>query len=211
MKVVESFKNKKLNQKKTTENLKLKKTKKLRSGLSLKNGEKYKKKINKDKALNLSEHEDSLNKKKKEKKRKEETKSLSSTKKIKNKKINKKEGKKSDKFKIKTNDSESEDLDDNEELCDDDNLFMPSTLKNKKCKSLINETSKQQKKRKNLKKKQCAAEYLKLNEYNQEYEKDLLMYAMNGLYKYLDFLKNYKKSTETENKIDNKKPKHLYV
>ncbi|CRG98073.1 conserved Plasmodium protein, unknown function [Plasmodium gallinaceum] len=207
---VNNFKNKKLKEKQLTENLKPKKTKKLKNELTLRNNEKYKQKKDKvkykKKSLNLSKHDDtSYNVRKEEKIKKDK---INSVKTITSKKINKKEEKESSKLRIYTDISESEDLD--EELCDDDNLFMPSKSKYNKRKSLINETSKQ-KKKKNLKKKQCAAKYLKLNEYNEEYEKELLSYAINGFYKYVNFLKNYKNSITVENQMDNKKPKHLYV
>ncbi|ANQ05802.1 Uncharacterized protein PCOAH_00001090 [Plasmodium coatneyi] len=126
--------------------------------------------------------------------------------------------------------------DSEDELYNDDNLFMPKALKKKahkkdkqksktkdkkrtlesnqisKKKHEKNEES-QKKKKKNkknkMKSKFCTAECLPLDHYEQALEKELASYAASGFKKYLKFLKNYKTTVGVEEKVVTKKPRHM--
>ncbi|KJP89366.1 hypothetical protein AK88_01032 [Plasmodium fragile] len=122
--------------------------------------------------------------------------------------------------------TESED-----ELYNDDNLFMPKALKKKahkksnkksktndqKGKQMTNQISKtnheksKKKKKNKMKSKFCTAECLPLDHYEEAREKELASYATSGFKKYLVFLKNYKTTVGVEDTVVSKKPRHMYV
>ncbi|CAA9986174.1 conserved Plasmodium protein, unknown function [Plasmodium knowlesi strain H] len=134
---------------------------------------------------------------------------------------------------IRTDDTFSTDSEN--ELYNDDNLFMPRALKNnahkkenqksktkegmrkketnqisKKKNKNENRNSKKKKKN-NMKSKFCTAECLPLDHYSEAFENDLASYASSGFKKYLMFLKNYKTTVGVEDKVVTKKPRHMYV
>ncbi|EUD66633.1 hypothetical protein C922_02954 [Plasmodium inui San Antonio 1] len=160
------------------------------------------------------------------------------------KKVAAKKGKAMEKEKRKGESSRTDDpflTDSEEELYNDDNLFMPRALKKgahkkgnqkskkneQKLKAQTNQISKKKhdkrekknkceriqkrKKKNNMKSKFCTAECLPLGHYSEELEKELASYATSGFKKYLKFLKNYKTTVGVQEKVVSKKPRHMYV